>query len=150
MLFEVKVNNCDGQTDKRQIDYDPDERSLTSTAISLTAEALTDAGLKAPTRLDPTLSTMFDRVTLAALRGAARLTCDLGLRLSNLHGDEASMRPSLVLLETKSQDGDSPADRALRKAGIEPLSLSKYRTGIALLRARDPATDHLHGLFGGA
>ncbi len=45
-----------------------------------------------------------------------------------------------MLLETKSEDGRSPCDRILHEhGGLEPVSISKYRLGIGLLVARDPA-----------
>jgi hypothetical protein len=39
----------------------------------------------------------------------------------------------MVLVETKSADGDGRCDRLLREAGVEEIALSKYRVGIALL-----------------
>jgi hypothetical protein len=46
----------------------------------------------------------------------------------------------MTVIETKSENGDSPADRALEQLQVGSMSLSKYRTGIALLAegARDP------------
>jgi hypothetical protein len=41
------------------------------------------------------------------------------------------MRPDLVLVETKTEDGRSPADRALAEMGYETISLSKYRVGMS-------------------
>jgi hypothetical protein len=43
------------------------------------------------------------------------------------------LRERLLVLESKSERGKSPIDRELAALGIEPVSLSKYRTGIALL-----------------
>jgi hypothetical protein len=147
-VFEVKLKDADDETDKRQIDYDTeDKQSITPAARRLIEEALRDAGLDPPGELVPTLTTAFDRVTLGAREGGARLTCDLGIRLATADGVAAAMKPGYVLVETKSEDGSSRADRALRAAGVEALSLSKYRTGIALLRARDPETDDLRHLF---
>jgi hypothetical protein len=42
----------------------------------------------------------------------------------------------LVLVETKSENGESPADAVLADLRVKPISLSKYRVGIALV---DPA-----------
>ena len=44
-----------------------------------------------------------------------------------------------VLVETKTEGGESPADRALAELGCEPISLSKYRVGMSLV---GPARDH--------
>lgn len=40
-----------------------------------------------------------------------------------------------ALLETKSENGDSPADHVLAEMGVEPISLSKYRVGMSLVGA---------------
>jgi hypothetical protein len=147
-VFEVKLKDAHEETDKRQIDYDDeDKETITPAARRLIDEALHDAAVDPPGELGPTLTTAFDRVTLGAREGGARVTCDLGIRLVTPRGAAASMKPGCVLVETKSEDGSSRADRALRDAGVEPVSLSKYRTGIALLRADDPETDDVLDLF---
>ena len=70
---------------------------------------------------------------LESLRGGAeRLTCDLGVDLSRPDGPAARMRDGIVLVETKSERGESPADRVLAELGLEPISLSKYRVGMSL------------------
>lgn len=51
----------------------------------------------------------------------------------------------LALVESKSEDGDAPADRALRDLGTREVSLSKYRTGSDALVRRD-ATGELDGI----
>jgi len=48
-------------------------------------------------------------------------------------------RDALVVLETKSEDGDSAIDRALLDAGFDAVSMSKYRVGIDLLVEPDPS-----------
>jgi hypothetical protein len=45
----------------------------------------------------------------------------------------ATLAPSLVVLESKSEDGTSPADCALGDLGRQPTGLSKYRAGMELL-----------------
>lgn len=45
------------------------------------------------------------------------------------------MRDDLVLVETKSERGDSPADRQLAAMGVEIISLSKYRVGMSRVGA---------------
>jgi hypothetical protein len=131
-VFEVKLKRGDDETDKRQIDYSPQESDrLTAEARDCLAEALSDAGLDVPDELEPTLFTSFRRLTLAARGGSQRLTCDLGVRLSNPEGEAVRMRPDLVLVETKTEDGRSPADEALAEMGYETISLSKYRVGMS-------------------
>jgi hypothetical protein len=76
-------------------------------------------------------------VTLAAHEGDARLTIDLGVTLATLDGESVRMHDDLALVETKSEDGESPGDQALAEVGAHSVSLSKYRTGIDALLRRD-------------
>jgi VTC domain len=48
-------------------------------------------------------------------------------------GASASLREGVVLVETKSEEGESPADAVLAELGLEPISLSKYRVGMSLV-----------------
>ena len=134
-VFEVKVKREDGETDKRQAD------DLDS--------ALRDADIEPPGELEAVLRTAFDRVTLAAREGGARLTIDLGVTLSTIEGESVTMRDGLALVETKSEDGESPGDTVLRELGARSVSLSKYRTGIdALVRREESrALEEVRSLF---
>ena len=133
-VFEVKVKREDGETDKRQTD-DLDARR------ELVDETLRDDGIEPPGELHEVLRTSFDRVTLAAREGGARLTIDLGVTLATMDGESVRMRDGLALVETKSEDGESPGDRALAELGARSVSLSKYRTGIDALVRRDESGD---------
>jgi VTC domain-containing protein len=138
-VFEVKLKRSEHETDKRQMKYSPDDRErLTDSARSCLEEALRDAGLDIPRELEASLTTAFDRVTFAARNQPERLTCDLGVRLSSPDGRTAEMIDDLVLIETKTEHGESPADRELARRGVEPISLSKYRVGMSMV---GPATD---------
>lgn len=131
-VFEVKLKRSPDETDKRQIDYpEQDRRRLTKDAIECLESALADQGLEIPEELDATLTTEFERVTMAAREGSERITCDFGVRLVGRDGDSAHMRRGLILVETKSEDGNSPADRELERMGVQTISLSKYRVGIS-------------------
>lgn len=51
-----------------------------------------------------------------------------------MRGSEtARLQPALVVLESKSEEGRSRADRVLEELGVESRPLSKYRVGIELL-----------------
>jgi hypothetical protein len=131
-VFEVKLKRSDDETDKRQIDYEPAERRrLTDQARSCLNDALDRTGIEPPGDLSASLTTAFERVTLAARDGADRLTCDFGVRLIGGDDEAVSMQPDLVLVETKSEAGDSPADRELAQMRVEQISLSKYRVGMS-------------------
>jgi hypothetical protein len=133
-VFEVKLKRSPDETDKRQIDYsEGDRRRLTNDAMQCLESALADLGLQTPEELESTLTTSFDRVTLAACEGSERLTCDFGVRLVGRDGGSVQMHEDLILIETKSEDGQSPADGELGQMGVKTISLSKYRVGIGLV-----------------
>ena len=133
-VFEVKLKHEDGETDKRQTDHAvKDAERFTDSARRCLEQALGDAGLEAPEEMRPTLLTRFRRITLAACEGSERLTCDLGVDLSEPDGRAAHMRDGVILVETKSERGESPADRVLIELGLEPISVSKYRVGMSLV-----------------
>jgi VTC domain len=133
-VFEVKLKRSADETDERQIDYPEDDRwRLSEGAIECLKSALADAGLEAPGDLEATLTSEFDRVTLAARDGSERLTCDFGVRLVGPRSESVRMRRNLVLAETKSENGRAPADRELERMSVPTISLSKYRVGISLV-----------------
>ena len=96
------------------------------------------------------LITRFERITLAARDGGGRMTSDLRLSLASTAGEETALREDLVLVEAKSEDGSSRPDTVLAELGVQPRSLSKYRTGVDLLLRRDPtgAEQDLRAVFG--
>lgn len=135
-VFEVKLKRSEDETDKRQIDYqEADRREVTDDAWRCLHAALDEAELEAPEELAASLTTSFDRVTLAPGGGSERLTCDFGVRLTGPGGETAAMKRDLVLIETKSERGESPADRELTRMEVGPISLSKYRVGMSLVGA---------------
>jgi hypothetical protein len=133
-FFEVKLKTRDGETDKRQVEHPVHDRErMTPTAQRFRAEALRDVSIDEPGEVEPKLRTEFERVTLASREGSERLTSDFRVRLCRWGGGERRLRDHLVLLETKSEDCDSPADRLLSEMGVESVSLSKYKVGMAML-----------------
>ena len=147
-VFEVKLKREDDETDKRQTDYAVDDAErFTDSAQECLGEALRSVGLEPPEEMAPTLLTRFRRVTLASREGSERLTCDIGVRLSNPDGAAAELREGMILVETKSERGESPADRALDELGLEPISLSKYRVGMSLVGGADHTPQPGSNLF---
>jgi hypothetical protein len=131
-FFEVKIKRSGDETDKRQLGYArEDRRRLTADAFDCLRSSLKGVGLDPPDDLAAELTTRFDRVTFVAGDAPDRLTCDFGVRLIASDGRTAVMRDGLVLIETKSETGDSPADRALAEIGRGAISLSKYRVGLS-------------------
>lgn len=140
-VFEVKLKPAEGETDKRHIPYRANAADrIDDEASECLARALADAELEPPEQpLEATLRTSFGRITLSPTTGSERTTCDLGIELERPGGQRTRLKQGLVVVETKSENGDSPTDRALAELHVEPMSFSKYRTGIAVLTdARDP------------
>ena len=138
--FELKLKTSHGETVKEQVEHDPDDHGTLTPEAREFLERCVRKRLQrdAPQDLDPALTTTFERGTLAARDGSERVTCDVDLRLLRPDGACAQLERGWVLVETKTADGDGECDRLLRRAGLRPLALSKYRTGIAILAADDP------------
>jgi hypothetical protein len=132
--FEVKLKTGRGDTDKHALlvpggDLDV----LPEPALALLDRLLADRyGLRAPTTLLPTLTVTHRRATLVSVDGAGRVTFDWDLAFAGPQGAAGRLRDGLVLAETKSRDGRSAADRLLHRAGVRPVSVSKYCVGVAL------------------
>jgi hypothetical protein len=60
------------------------------------------------------------------------------VELRSMDGRDVEVRDGVVLVETKTGEGNSRLDEELRRAGCEPMSISKYRLGVGLLLAEDP------------
>jgi VTC domain len=137
-FLEVKVKR--NGTTKRQRPYDHAHHGeLTAAGRRFLDEALTElADQQAPADLAPTLSTGYRRVTLGAREVAERVTLDFDVKLRAMDNRRLTLRDDLVLIETKTERGDSAFDDDLRAAGCHPTSISKYRFGVGLLLADDP------------
>jgi hypothetical protein len=134
-VFEVKLKIGQGETDKRQIDHPADEVDrLNDAAERCLTDALGDSSIMPlDSPLERSLITRFTRFTLAPVEGSERVTCDREIVLERSGSGAARLSPGAAVVETKSEEGESPADRAIEELGAKSLSLSKYRTGIALL-----------------
>lgn len=132
-VFEVKLKGSDGETDKRHLDQPVEAHGeLTPDARRFLREILDDAGLEVG-EVRPALITSFKRVTFAARTVSTRATCDFGVHFSLPEGPAGQLRDDFCLVETKSEQGDSPADRVLAGLGVEPRSFSKYQIGTQVL-----------------
>jgi hypothetical protein len=150
--FEVKVKRDGDQTDKQQIEIEAGRRDrITPEVASFLDRVLREVpDPPSPDDIAPTLTTSFCRCTLAAANGSERVTCDHSVELRGWSGTSARLRDDLVVVETKTEDGKGRCDRLLARAGVEPVSLSKYRAGVGLLIAEDPdplLADRLHEVF---
>lgn len=130
--------------------------------------ALADAGVPSPAEvLVPQLRTEYDRTTLLVESEGARLTIDGALTWTDLltgaetDAEAAATVPrradapdaarhqlaGMVVVETKSGSRAGAADRLLWSAGHRPVRISKYATGLALLRG-DLAANRWHRTLG--
>jgi VTC domain-containing protein len=131
---EVKVKLCDGDTAKRQMEYESELRTeLTPEAREFVERAVSEAGAEPPGELVRTLTTQFSRFTIVAREWPERTTVDVDVRLTAAAGGCARLAGELALVETKTEEGSGRVDALLEAAGIEEVSLSKYRIGIGLL-----------------
>jgi hypothetical protein len=139
--FEVKVKQDEDETVKEHLPYEPgDHGTLTDEAREFVDASLRRcAGEQGPRDLGPSLTTTFRRATFAARDGHERVTCDLALQLLRPDGAAAALVDDLVLVEVKSEGGRGRCEQLLRAAGVEEVSVSKYRSGIALLARQDPS-----------
>jgi hypothetical protein len=132
-VFEVKLKGSDGETDKRHLDQPVEAHgTLTPDTRRFLVGTLADAGLEVG-EVGPALITSFTRVTFAARSAPVRATCDFGVHFSLPEGPATQLRDDFCLVETKSRDGDSPADGLLAEIGVEPRSFSKYQVGTQVL-----------------
>lgn len=137
-FFEVKLKDGRGQTVKRQLPINPHEHGrLTADAHRFLVEQLQRSyGQPAPGAFAPALRTVYGRVTLVCREGRERVTCDTGLVFSAPGSSRSRLLPGRVLIETKSERGNTAADRLLRRLGARPVSsCSKYCVGTALSRS---------------
>jgi hypothetical protein len=94
--------------------------------------------------LVPALQTYYSRTTLLLLPPdghgpASRVTLDTGLTWALPDGPRVLL-PGLAVVETKSGPTPSAADRHLWSAGRRPVRVSKFGTGLAVLRPELPST----------
>ena len=138
-FFEVKVKRVDGETVKRHLEQDPADRGeIPPAGQRLLSETLAECEVPtAGERLEPTLVTRFRRVTLAGAEQPQRITVDFDIELDARGAGSVGIGDRHAVIETKTPEGDGPCDRRLAELGAEPISLSKYRLGIGMLRASD-------------
>jgi hypothetical protein len=128
-FLEVKQRNNRGRTLKHRLQTEGLVRDLDQPALDfLAAYAPPEARL-----LQPVLENDFTRITLTDASLTERVTLDTNVRFSS---DELGTGlPGVAIVEVKQAKRDyrSPFMLALRAARVQPSSVSKYCTGVALL-----------------
>ena len=140
--LELKTKGLRGRTVKAATDVSPDAHGRVDeqTTAFLDAELRTAYGTGLPFALVPVLEVVYRRTTLISDDGATRLTLDTDLEVRRTDGSPVGrLRPSSVLVETKSGSRPGAADQALRRLGVREASCSKYCLGTALAEPTLPA-----------
>ena len=137
-FLELKTRGSRGTTVKDRIPADAVDR-LTDEGRAYAAEGMAALGIDAAVvdELVPTLHTAYRRTTLLLPEGA-RATVDTHLEWADVQGERMA-RADLVIVETKSASRASSLDRLLWRAGIRPVGISKFATGLAALRPELPS-----------
>lgn len=144
-FLEVKTRAARGVTVKERRPAAPGTLALDRDEAAFVDDRLAAAHLTAPpsSGLVPVLSSRYRRTTL--LLPDARVTLDTELVWSLEAGPDGGTRHAadvggLVVVETKSGGAPSSADRLLWRTGHRPDRISKYATGLSVLRPELP--DH--------
>ncbi|MFB8230663.1 polyphosphate polymerase domain-containing protein [Cellulosimicrobium sp. NPDC055967] len=140
-FLEVKTRAARGTTLKQRVAHEGCPTALgadrTFVGRTLAAEGIEGVPEHA---LAPGLVSRYRRTTLLLPRadGAARATVDTGLTWQldqpGAHAPLTWRVPHLVVVETKGGSTPSDLDRLLWRHGHRPERISKYGTGLALLR----------------
>ncbi|NRQ50435.1 polyphosphate polymerase domain-containing protein [Aeromicrobium stalagmiti] len=137
-FVEVKTRGQRGSTVKERVPawrddrLDPDDRAYVR-------EALRAGGIEADVRsLAPVLTTEYDRSTLYSPVSGGRTTIDTELHWQ-LPGGGGFTPRDLAIVETKSTGSASEVDRLLWSMRQRPRSVSKYATGLAVMRPDLPS-----------
>ncbi|MFE7810455.1 polyphosphate polymerase domain-containing protein [Streptomyces sp. NPDC057433] len=137
--FEVKTRGPRGTTVKQRIPYDGSLSHLTPEARAYADEALAGARIDSGGfRFAPALVTSYRRTTLFLPECGSRVTVDTDLTWT-LPDGTALRTPDRAVVETKSGRAGSGADRLLWSLRHRPCPVSKYGTGLAVLRPELPA-----------
>lgn len=137
-LLEFKSVGARGETIKERYPYllasrhdlDPEARALATERLG---------HMISTPDLRQVLTTTYHRATLVDSTGCNRVTCDVNLRFEDPAGQRYGPLDGVVVLESKCVGSEALVDRALRRLGSRPLSLSKYCVGMAVLDPRLPA-----------
>ena len=129
-FFEIKKKENEFRTIKNRIEISQIREYLTPSMHDFLSEYY-PGGMH---NLRPALWNTFDRITLVNNKTLERLTVDSGLSFFN--STNTLQLFHLAVLELKQSDfsRESTIIQTLREKGYQPISFSKYCTGIATLR----------------
>lgn len=133
-MLEIKLKATAGRTDKLRWDRTrPVDAALDAVELRRVAAALDAAyGISLPGSLHPSISTVFDRLTLVERTRGERVTVDVSLAVGR-DGVWCRFNPGVAIVETKSPRRVSAIHQALRRLGHRPVAVSKYCVGAVSL-----------------
>ncbi len=132
--LEVKTRDGRGHTVKTAMAYAAEDCDR----LTGSAEAQVATTIGAAHDLSPSLATTYRRTTYVMPGFAARVTVDTGIAFQLPIGP-TRMIADWTIVETKAGHAASAVDRLLWQQGYRPTKVSKYGTGLALLRPDLPA-----------
>lgn len=138
-FLELKTRGPRGANVKERMPLLPGEE-LPVRALAFVDDGLRRAGILEVHAADlrPVMRTSYTRSTLLLTASATRVTVDSDLAWQLVDGASLAMNDH-VIVETKSGNAPSLADRQLWAAGCRPVRISKYGTGLAVLRDELPS-----------
>ena len=136
-MLEVKTKNRRGRTVKHR-------RELPTTSVDEVKAAARryashfDESAPYADQLDVSLTSRYRRLTLVLPSAHARATVDAGYRGTDADGSTIGLDDELIV-ETKTSGAPSAFDRCLWRAGVRPVKISKFATGLAALHPHLPS-----------
>ncbi len=133
--LEVKLRDRHNCTDKHRIAFDSDTEFDVDAIAFLSGFAEVFPYVR---ELRPSLETTYERTTLLSSMSASsptagqRVTIDRDVECRPPDGTGVTSLGHHLIVETKSPtDRPGPFDRALWRAGVRPVRISKYAVGVA-------------------
>ena len=129
-FLEIKKKENNWRTVKNRIPITTMRQSLTSEMYTFLAQFYEGTG----NSLKPVIWNTFKRITLVNKSANERITIDLGLSFFNQ--TNSLQLPHLAIVEIKQNklNRESIITTTLKEKGYQPISISKYCTGMAFLR----------------
>ena len=131
-MFEVKLKERRGITDKVRVPHDALPEQMSPRARTFLEDSLGSYGLRPPDVLVPSAVIDYRRSTVVALTGEERITVDTAL-VGRRGRWCVGMRPDMALVEIKTRGGLTATERLLHAHGFRKVTFSKYGAVIAAL-----------------
>ena len=135
--LEVKTRERRGLTEKHRLPYTVAQRGELDSAALQFIDGF-DAIAPHSGRLEPALTTRYERTTLLEISSMSRITIDTSLQCETPAGSSVS-QSKMAVIETKTAGPPSATDHFLWSLHERPVQISKYCTGLAALTPGLPA-----------